>query len=434
MPTIRWIIRNLGLLLLSFILAVTVWASAVVTTDPNQEGAFQPVKIDVIGLASDLLLTNKIPEQAIISLKAPRSIWEQLNSNPALVSAWIDLTGYAAGEHTSKVNVKIDTSPFRIIKIEPASVTTMLEPLVTKSFPIRLIVRGEPPLGYSKGTPTISPDEVVITGSESAVERIAEVIATLDINAASQTIRSTLPVRPIDENGATVSEVSITPKEISVVQPISILGGYKNLAVKVITTGSVADGYRLTNISVTPPTITVYSSDPGLVNELPGYIDTMPVDLNGLTDDTEFNTALNLPAGVSLVNEPGVLVQIGVAAIEDSITLALPVEALGLSPTLAAVISPPTVEVIVTGPMPVLETLTPASFRAVVDLTGKIEGTYQITPTLDLVPEEVQIQAIIPETVEVEILIAPTPTPTTRSANTPTASQPAVTPSPTRRP
>ena len=434
MRTIRWIVRNLSTLLLSLLLAVIVWASAVVTADPNQDGTFQPVNIEITGLAPDLLLTNKIPDQANITLKAPRSIWDKLNKNPSLVSAWIDLTGMAAGDHTAKVNVKIDASPVRITNVDPESINVVLEQLVTKNLPVKLTVRGEPPLGYSKGAPQVNPELVTITGSESAVGRVTDIVTSLDINGASQPIRTTLQVRPVDENGATVPDVTVTPKEVSVVQPISILGGYKNLAVKVLTKGQVAEGYRLTNISVTPPTVTVYSSDPTLVNELPGYIDTMPVVLTDLTDDTEFNTALNLPEGISLVSEPSVLVQIGVAAIEDSITLTLPVEPLGLPPSLAATISPPTVDVIVTGPLPVLDTLTPASFRAVVDLATKIEGTYQITPTLDLVPDNVQIQTIIPEAVEVTVITAPTTTPTPLGGISQFRTPVAITPTPTKIP
>ena len=180
----------------------------------------------------------------------------------------------------------------------------------------------------------------------------------------------------------------------------------------------------------------MYSANPQLVNELPGFIETMPVDLSGLSDDTEFNTELNLPDGITLVSEPGVLVQIGVAAIEGSLSLTLPVEVLGLQPTLAATISPPSVDVIITGPLPILDNLTAASFRAVVDLTGLAEGKYQIEPSLDLIPEEVQIQAVLPETVEVTIAPAPTPTPTSAATRIPAAApaSPAVTLTPTKKP
>ena len=112
------------------------------------------------------------------------------------------------------------------------------------------------------------------------------------------------------------------------------------MAVKLLATGQVASGYRLTSITVNPPTVTVFSSDPKLVNQLPGFVETKPVDLNGLTDDSEFNVELDLPEGISLVSEPGVLVQIDIAPIEGNLKLTIPVEVLGLSPEFAAQISP----------------------------------------------------------------------------------------------
>ncbi len=423
MTILRWLLKNLGTLLLSFVLAVTVWASAVVTADPNQDGAFQPVTIERIGLAPDLLLTNEIPELAVMTLKAPRSIWDQLNRQPDLVRAWIDLTGLTSGEQEVKVNTSVGLSPIRIQSVEPAVIKIVLEQFTSKNLPVQVNVKGEPPLGYRKGQPQITPEQIAISGPASAVNRVASVSASLDISGSSQSVRTSVQVRALDETGSTISGVVLSPKEISILQPISILGGYKNVAVKVVTTGQLAEGYRLTNISVTPPTITVYSSNPQLVNELPGYVETAPVDLTGLSDDTDFNIALQLPEGITLVSEPSVLVQVGVAAIEGSLTLSVPVETLGLPPTLAASISPLSVEIIITGPLPVLDGLTATSFRAVVNLTDLNEGTYQITPMLDLAPDEVQIQAILPEAVEVIIVTAPTPT-----------APAGLTPTPTRRP
>jgi YbbR domain-containing protein len=88
------------------------------------------------------------------------------------------------------------------------------------------------------------------------------------------------------------------------------------------------------------------------------------------------------------------------------------VEATGLPPELHASISPAIVDLIVSGPLPVLDTLTSQSFRAVVDLSGMEQGTYQLEPTVDLVPDQVEVQSVLPQTVEVTIETAPTATPT----------------------
>jgi YbbR domain-containing protein len=284
---------------------------------------------------------------------------------------------------------------------------------MTRELPVELIVNGEPPLGYQKEDPVINPEVIQVSGPESAVEKVAQAKVTLDIAGASQSVTVRSGVEILDESGAPVSGVTIRPQLVTVTQPISLLRGFRNVAVKVVTTGLVANGYRLTNIIVTPPTVTVSSDDPLLVNELPGFIETNPINIEGLIDDIEVNASLVLPEGIILIREPGVLVQIGVAAIESSLTMPLPIELIGLSPDLSAVVSPPVVDVIVSGPIRVLEELTPASFRAVIDVTNLEPGTYQISPVIDLIPDLVQIDSILPETVEVVISLAPTPTPAT---------------------
>ena len=248
----------------------------------------------------------------------------------------------------------------------------------------------------------------------------------MDISGASQSITRTIPVQILNKKGAPVNGVTVSPRTVSVTQPIVLLGGYKNVAVKVVTSGQVASGYRLTNLSVTPPNVTVFSDDLSLINSMPGYVETLPVNLSDLTDDIEINASLALPKGLTLVSEPSVLVQVGVAAIEGSLTLTLPVETLGLNPTMAANVSPPTVDVIIQGPLPILETLTPASFRVIVDLTGLPLGVHQVTPVVDLVPDQVTVQAILPKTVEVAIFLAPSRTTTPGAATTPRPPTPVI--------
>ena len=426
---LRWFARNLSTLLLAFILAAVVWVTAVITSDPNEENVSRPIPIQVIGQDPNLLLIGHIPTTAQLTLEAPQSIWNQINNNPDLINAWVDFSGLEAGEHNVPVNVQVDASPVRFVQVDPTEVRIVLETLMTKNIPIQLVIKGEPPLGYKKEPGQVTPATVQISGPESAVSKVEQAKVTLDIAGASQTVTSSLDIEILDADGAPVNGVSISPQSATVTQPISLLRGFRNVAVKVITEGQVANGFRLTNITVTPPTVTVSAADPLLVNELPGFIETVPVDLTNLTDDIEVNVGLILPEGITLVREPSVLVQVGVGAIESVLTIPLPVEILGLPPELEASISPPTVDVIVSGPIPVLDSLTPASFRLVIDLTNMEPGIYQISPVLDLVPNQVRIESILPERVEVTLLLAPTPTPTLDTAlagspqNTPTTAQ-----------
>jgi YbbR domain-containing protein len=298
------------------------------------------------------------------------------------------------------------------MRIEPERVEVILEKQISRTMPVHLEIIGEPPIGYRKGTPLATPNEVTITGTETQVNQVESVVARLDITGLSETIQTNAIVTALSSAGDTVNDIAISPRSISITQPITLLGGFRSVVVTVVTEGQVAAGYRLTNISVSPRTVTVFSRDPQIVADLPGFVETMPLNLDSVDDDLEVRMALNLPEGVELVGGESVLVQIGVAAIEGSVTVSVPIEALGQTPNLVAQVSPHTVDLIVSGPIPVLDLLTPDSFRVLVDVAGLELGTYQLQVVVDLVPEEVNVDAVLPQTVQVNIILPPTATPT----------------------
>lgn len=432
---LRWLVNHLGTLLLAFVLAVVVWVSAVITADPNEQRTSRPVEIEIIGLDPNLLLEEEIPNQARLTLEAPRSIWDKLNSNPTLIHVWIDLSGLGAGTHEVEVKSRINASPVRNLQIDPEQIQLTLEPLLQRTLPIQAVVTGGLPVGYQKGEPSVEPQQVTVSGPESQVNRVSLARVLLNITGASESINQRLRVELLDEAGLVVPNLDVNPAEVSVNLPIQLLGGFKNAAVKVVTKGQVSEGYRLTSISVSPPTVTLFSDDLDLIEQIPGFVETLPVDLSNLTDDVEISTGLNLPENVTLVREPSVLVQVSVAAIEGSLTLTVPVEAVGLSPELQADISPASVDVIVSGPLNLLEQLSLANFRVVVDLTDLPPGVYQRQVVVDLQPEEVRVQTTLPESVEVTIeLVAESTASGAAGGTTMPTITPMLTPTSTTRP
>ena len=423
---LRWLLGNLSTLILSFALAVVVWISAVTAANPNIERV-RSVSLDVVGLDPDKLVTSNIPEQVRVTLRAPTSVMDSITSTDQAVRAWVDVSGLEAGTHEIEIvaNVEANYQPADVTQVSPQIITVTLEPLLSRTMPVQLEVDGEPAVGYQKGQPTYEPASVTISGAESLVSNVEEVQASLDISGATETFDTDLPVVALDSQGEPVNGLTLTPGEIQINQPIFLQGGYRNVIVRVITAGQPASGYKLTNITVSPLNVVVFSSNPQLVNDLPGYVETVPVELEGVEDDFDTFVALNVPEGVSVVGDQAVLVRVSIAAIEGSLTLTLPVVPIGLLPTLAAEISPATVDVILAGPVPVLSGLQSTDIRVVIDLTGLELGTYQVEPVVDVLPDRVSVEAILPSTVEVTILIAPTAT-----ATIPVTPTPLTTPQP----
>jgi YbbR domain-containing protein len=416
MGLVRWLGRNLSTMLLAFILAVIVWGSAVTSADPNEERTFA-ILIEVVGQETDIEILKDIPDQLSMTLYAPSSILDELNEESGELRAWVDLSGLERGVHTLTVlyQMPADTRLLRLVDVSPKTVELTLEQLTSITMPIQTEVLGTPALGYQQGPTSWSDQEVVISGRLPDVQKVTAVKASLDITGAKGDIEQMVLLLPRDSEGNQVAGVTLNPNRIAVTQTITLRGGYRNMVVKVVTSGQVAEGYRQTNIAVSPPNVMVFSADPAMIEGLPGYIETLVLDLSGIVDDIETVLALNLPEGVSVIGDPNVLVQVGVAAIEGSINISRRVEVIGISPGLVATVSPGTVEVIIFGPIPTLQTLSDVDVRVVVDLTGLEEGVYQLSPEVIILPDRLLLQVISPETLEIGISSAelgtPTPTP-----------------------
>jgi YbbR domain-containing protein len=184
----------------------------------------------------------------------------------------------------------------------------------------------------------------------------------------------------------------------------------------------VASGYRLANISVFPPVVTVFSGDPALVNSLPGALETQPLDLENANDEVTTRLAVNLPEGVSLVGEQTVLVRVNVTPIQSSLTLSnKAIEVQGLLAGLFVQVAPDNVDVILSGPLPLLDTLSPQDVRVIIDVTDLGAGTHQLTPDVDVLISDIVVESILPGTLEVTISRTPfnTPVPTASPISTP---------------
>lgn len=408
----RWLGRNFVSLFLATVLAVVVWVSAVVSRDPNEERLYpRPVELEVSGLDPSHLIIEDIPSQVNLTLFAPLSIWNQLIEDPEHIRAWIDLSGLGEGEHTVEVRTQIeDLTPIQVVEVDPAEVQVVLEPFIALTYPVQLSVTGDPALGYRKSSAFSDPSEVTVSGPESLVSQVVEIRAGLDVTGANDNVKENVPVQALDENRERVAGVTITPPSVTVTQPVILQGGYRNVVVKVVTTGEVADGYWLTNVSVTPPNVVVFSANPQLVNELPGFVETNPIDLTDFDDDVDIRATLSLPEGVTLAGEENVLVRLSIAALEGSLPIAIPIETVGLTPELKATLSPDTVDLLLAGPLTLLNNLSPANIRVSVDLSGLEPGLHQVSPVVDLLPIPVSVASILPESVQARIIIAPTPT------------------------
>ncbi|MGV8049141.1 MAG: YbbR-like domain-containing protein [Anaerolineaceae bacterium] len=403
MKVIRKVIKFLPTFLTALILAIVVWVSAVTSTDPNEELTLaKPVPITILGLDPDLVIVNDVAEAVDVTIRAPHSIHLKLAEEPDLVRAFVNLSGLTAGSHTVDLQVSVSIGPTEVTEISPSSINFTLENMLTKEFPITLKKTGSLPISYEAGDAKLSAETVQVIGPETQVQKVTQVVASVDLTNITTSIAKSIELKALDSRGVLVNGINLNPSQVPVEIPIKQLGGYRNVFIKIVTTGQVARGFYLTGILVDPPTITIYSTDPELVDNMPAYIETVPVNLNGAETSFESIVALNLPEGIVAIGEQTINIEVGVAAIESSLQLVdIPVEAINVSDGLKVTLSPAKVDIYLSGPLYLLEQINSGTIKVTVDLTGKTAGTYQLTPTIILDNPSIQLDSIVPGSIEV---------------------------------
>ncbi len=405
----RWLLENLSSLLLALILALTVWVAAVSSSDPIElHTVSNPLAIDFRNLGDGLVLVNAQSRQTSVSVRAPRSVWNQLSAGD--FSVWVDLKNLSEGTHQVPIRASVDQRLVQISNLDPSTDTVKLEAAISKELNINVVRHGEPAIGFRSDTPRITPSKAQVVGPRSAVDLVNHLQVDVDLTGRSQTFTQDLSLQALDAEGQPVAGVNVTPAMTQVSVGIEELGGYRSVVVLPKIDGEVEPGYQLTGITVQPTLVTVFSSDPSLVDQLGGFVETEPVTLAGVTGDIQKNVGLSLPEGVSIVGEKTVTVRVSISPIENSIKITRPVEITGLRQGLFAQASPDTVSIILNGPVPILDNLKPDDVRVVLDLIGMEAGTYQLTPEVLTSSNDINVQSVLPDTIEITIGTTPPPT------------------------
>jgi YbbR domain-containing protein len=406
MDLLKLFAKKLPTLLTAILLAIAVWILAVTNTDPVEKHIYgKPVELEVVGLDSSLLITSDLPAQVSLTLSAPVSTWSNELNTSGVIRATLDLSGKAAGSYSVPVEIQINARPVKVESYTPESLEVRLEQLYSEAFTIKLVQPSSPAVGYEAGTPELSIASATVSGPASQVDKVVDVSMILDISQAKEDINRDLELQALDANGLAVSDVTISPEKVNVKIPISQRGGYRNLSVWPITKGQPASGYLLTNIQVNPLVVTVYSANPELINNLPGYIETEALNLTDAKDDLEVSLPLAVPSGINVVGESVVKVSVSISPIQGSLTLSnIPIEVTGISDDYEFSLSPDRVEIIFSGPLPDLNDLNATDdVRVLFDLTGYTEGIYRLEPLVNIAIPGILVESKLPEFIEVVI-------------------------------
>ena len=390
--------RALSLAGLSLILAFFFWVIATEAKDPMVEKTYPaPLPVELRNLPADLVAYGEAEKFEVrVKLRAPESLWASLQASLGDIKAYVDLSQVEPGVNTLPVSVQISRRPSQVVSISPAEITLTVEPMTEIEVPVAIALQGQPALGFVSRSPSFTPQTVTAIGPRSFITQVKEALIEVSVEAARESISEAYQPLPVNEIGDPVPRVSLVPRAVNVALPVEQLGNIRDLAIHVVLAGAPAPGYRVGIVEKEPPSVAV-SGRRDVVQGIPGYLNTEPIDLSGANQSITRTVKLQTPEGLSVLSAPQILVKINLELLESLLTLQLAPEIKGLRSTFTATVSPAEVQLLVRGPFDKIAQVDANQIGLQLDLTGLLAGEHTITPQPLLPDESLRVDSILPQ-------------------------------------
>lgn len=401
----RALIENAQWLLGALVVAVIIWIMAVTSQNPVVQWRLtQPVPIRLEPDAG-LIIVNQGTQSrnATVLLRGPSSVQELLTADDVIVFA--DLTGLTPGTYTVPLQATVALNAL-VEAISPSQLTVELELQAAQFVPVRENITSPPPADVQIGGITFDVLQAEISGPQSRVEQVVGATADLDLSDQRTSFETDVRLEPVNVDGQTVSGVTISPQTARVAVTITQRENVREFNVRPLLEGSLPGGYFISTLTYSPTS--VYLSGPADVLEaLPGTIFTAPIELPSRRETFEVVVPVQLASsGVVPVSQSNITVTVGVDTQTGNEQLDdVPVELVGRREGLNYALDPDQVSLVITGPQPVVDALTPADVQVVADVSavtgaGSFRTTLRVTlptgaeeATVTILPAEIVVIA-----------------------------------------
>jgi YbbR domain-containing protein len=320
------------------------------------------------------------------------------------IQATIDLRGHTEG--TNSIPIEVTVPGGVQVDWSPRFATIRLERVISRQREVTVNIAGQPATGYVLGEPQLRPDLVWIEGPESFVSSVESVTAELVLEAQTENISLSLPLRAVNSQGEEVPQVDVRTAFVDLFIPVDQL---KSVGIDLDSDIQAAQGYQIVSIIVNPVNLTVRGQEQVLSNI--SRVSTEPVVLEDMTESTEVVVPIAFPEGVSAFEESEVRVRIEVEEVIDEVFVISRenVVTTGLEPDLLLDQStlPERFEVTLSALESMIDNLDPRTIQIVMNLEGLQAGVHEIETVVRL-PANIQAgisaTAVSPPVMTVEIV------------------------------
>ena len=396
---LKFVTTNPGYKLLAFVLAFALWLVVYNSDDPNKTITYTvAVTVENESTLTDMGKCYEITNNSgtvTFAVTAKRSVLDKLESSD--FSAIADLSQLTFSEDGSSGSVEVDISADRFassVKISGRTkyLEVQVENVVTRQFVVKAATTGTLKTGFAMGNVSVgSPNVLKVEGPESIVERIADVIATVDVGIMEQARSYSITATPVlyDEEGNTLSTRRLELSDTQVTVVATVLDT-REVELQYSTSGTPAGENMVSDIRASKDTVTVKGTTATLNQISSIVIPAEAVSVEGAEDDVTVEIDLRnyLPDGVDLLDEEDNTITITVEIADFGKKLyTIPVSSLevsGLEDGLTFSYNVSALSVTIMGTDEDLAKLDSSQIKGHIDLGGMEIGDHTVEVQLDL--------------------------------------------------
>lgn len=296
--------NNLGLKLLSLVIAFAIWLVVVNIDDPVISTSYSGVTVDIIN-GNSLADKGKIYEVLDgtdvidVTITGKRSVVESIGKENIRAIADIqDLSIMDTVEiklSTNKNNDQLDS-----IKSATTALQLNIENLKEIHLPINVVVSGDPAEGYIAGDINTNQNTIRVSGPESIINSISYAEAEVNIGGRTSDITTSCDIKLFDKDSSQVESQYLTTNIKSVNLSATILAT-KAVDINYNYVGTPETGYMVSaDLESDRQAVYIAGRSSAIDNISAINIPENAIDISGITENynAEINITPYLPEGV----------------------------------------------------------------------------------------------------------------------------------------
>lgn len=299
--------HNLGLKLVSLMLAFVLWYLVVQINDPTDSVSFSNVQVKLVN--TELLeQTGKVYEvlddtdKVRVKVYAPKSVISQIRETDIVAEADVSkLTEI----NTIAINYDVENATVERIESNQEVVRLNVEEKTSKW--IRLVNKtvGEVADGYMIYNTSLDQTNIEISGPESAVSQVEYAGVDMGVAGATTSLSANVDIQLFDAEDKVVDQDNIKKNVNSAYMTVEVLAT-KEVPVEVKFSGQAAEDYMATGVVESSMTSVVLAAKPSVLENI--SVITIPeerLDITGASSNVEevINLKDYLPDNVKFANK-----------------------------------------------------------------------------------------------------------------------------------